>query len=161
MAAQVVLGQKPHVVPRWARRGRHGVLWNGMSTERSRHGGDAQAESLSARQCRNLHGQDLLERGHEPDTEGQDFEFKEILKPIEEYRDQILVIRGLCNKLRGDGDSHMRGMGCLLTGIELAPGNIQGGSDTPNVKVSCGAGRKTGSHSHVDATIPIPGTRRF
>ncbi len=25
----------------------------------------------------------------------------------------------------------MRGMGCLLTGIELAPGNIQGGSDSP------------------------------
>jgi hypothetical protein len=25
----------------------------------------------------------------------------------------------------------MRGMGCLLTGIELFPGNIQGGSDTP------------------------------
>ena len=25
----------------------------------------------------------------------------------------------------------MRGMGCLLTGIELLPGNIQGGSDTP------------------------------
>jgi hypothetical protein len=25
----------------------------------------------------------------------------------------------------------MRGMGCLLTGIELYPGNIQGGSDTP------------------------------
>ena len=26
---------------------------------------------------------------------------------------------------------HMRGIGCLLTGIELFPGNIQGGSDTP------------------------------
>src|SRR5260370_19577594 len=25
----------------------------------------------------------------------------------------------------------MRGMGCLLTGVELFPGNIQGGSDTP------------------------------
>src|SRR5213078_4825477 len=32
---------------------------------------------------------------------------------------------------RGDGDGHMRGIGCLLTGIELFPGNIQGGSDTP------------------------------
>ena len=31
----------------------------------------------------------------------------------------------------GDGDRHMRGMSCLLTGIELFPGNIQGGSDTP------------------------------
>jgi hypothetical protein len=25
----------------------------------------------------------------------------------------------------------MRGMSCLLTAIELLPGNIQGGSDTP------------------------------
>lgn len=66
-----------------------------------------------------------------PDTEGPDFEFKEILKPLEEYREQMLVIRGICNKVRGDGDSHMRGMGCLLTGIELAPGNIQGGGNTP------------------------------
>src|SRR5829696_6713907 len=31
----------------------------------------------------------------------------------------------------GIGDGHMRGIGCLLTGIELFPGNIQGGSDTP------------------------------
>ncbi|MGV3531023.1 MAG: DUF1552 domain-containing protein, partial [Chthoniobacteraceae bacterium] len=35
------------------------------------------------------------------------------------------------NKVRGDGDSHMRGMSCLLTGSELLPGDIQGGSDTP------------------------------
>lgn len=66
-----------------------------------------------------------------PDTEGADFEFKEILQPLEAYRDQMLVINGICNKVRGDGDSHMRGMGCLLTGIELAPGNIQGGGNTP------------------------------
>ena len=37
----------------------------------------------------------------------------------------------MCDKVRGDGDNHMRGIGCLLTGIELFPGNIQGGSDTP------------------------------
>ena len=43
----------------------------------------------------------------------------------------MLVTHGIHNKVRGDGDSHMRGMGCLLTGIELFPGNIQGGSDTP------------------------------
>jgi hypothetical protein len=33
--------------------------------------------------------------------------------------------------VRGDGDNHMRGIGCLLTGTELFAGNIQGGSDTP------------------------------
>jgi hypothetical protein len=43
----------------------------------------------------------------------------------------MLTLHGLSNKVRGDGDSHMRGMSCLLTGIELFPGNIQGGSHTP------------------------------
>src|SRR5690606_13378954 len=44
---------------------------------------------------------------------------------------KTLVLKGLCDKVRGDGDNHMRGMGCLLTGVELYPGNIQGGSHTP------------------------------
>ena len=56
---------------------------------------------------------------------------KESLKPLAPFRDKTLILHGLCDKVRGDGDSHMRGMGCLLTGIELFPGNIQGGSHTP------------------------------
>jgi len=66
-----------------------------------------------------------------PDETGSDFKLKEILEPLEPYQDKLLVLNGVCDKLRGDGDNHMRGMGCLLTGIELFPGNIQGGSDTP------------------------------
>lgn len=66
-----------------------------------------------------------------PDEEGESFTFKEILKPLEPFRERTLVLHGVCDKVRGDGDNHMRGMGCLLTGIELFPGNIQGGSDTP------------------------------
>ncbi|MDB5349234.1 MAG: hypothetical protein JWN86_481 [Planctomycetota bacterium] len=66
-----------------------------------------------------------------PDQEGEAFTFKESLKPLEPFRDRTLVLHGVCDKVRGDGDNHMRGMGCLLTGIELFPGNIQGGSDTP------------------------------
>jgi hypothetical protein len=53
------------------------------------------------------------------------------LKPLEPFRSKTLILHGLHDKLRGDGDNHMRGMGCLLTGIELFPGSIQGGSDTP------------------------------
>ena len=45
--------------------------------------------------------------------------------------DRTLILHGVCDKVRGDGDNHMRGIGCLLTGVELFPGNIQGGSDTP------------------------------
>lgn len=55
----------------------------------------------------------------------------EILKPLAPVRDRTLVLKGLNNRISGDGDGHMRGIGCLLTGIELLPGNIQGGSDTP------------------------------
>jgi hypothetical protein len=66
-----------------------------------------------------------------PETTGNNFEMKEIMKPLAPFRDRLLVLNGLNNRVRGDGDSHMRGMSCLLTGIELFPGNIQGGSDTP------------------------------
>ena len=66
-----------------------------------------------------------------PDQQGADFALKEIMKPMEAFRDRMLVLNGVCNKVRGDGDNHMRGMSCLLTAIELFPGNIQGGSDTP------------------------------
>jgi len=53
------------------------------------------------------------------------------LAPFEPFRDRLLTLKGVHNRVRGDGDGHMRGIGCLLTGIELLPGNIQGGSDTP------------------------------
>src|SRR5581483_1692875 len=66
-----------------------------------------------------------------PDEEGEDFTFKESLKPLEPFKKQTLVLHGVCDRVRGDGDNHMRGIGCLLTGIELFPGNVQGGSDTP------------------------------
>ena len=66
-----------------------------------------------------------------PDAEGTNFELKEIMKPLADFKDRMLVLNGVCNKVRGDGDSHMRGMSCLLTGIELFPGNIMGGGGQP------------------------------
>jgi hypothetical protein len=66
-----------------------------------------------------------------PDETGAKFTLKESLSPLKPFQDRTLVLHGVCDRVRGDGDSHMRGMGCLLTGIELFPGNIQGGSDTP------------------------------
>jgi len=58
-------------------------------------------------------------------------ELPPILRPLDAFRDRLLTLKGVHNKVQGDGDRHMRGMGCLLTGIELFPGNVQGGSDTP------------------------------
>lgn len=66
-----------------------------------------------------------------PEGEGENFSLKRILQPLEPFKNKILTLKGLSNKVRGDGDGHMRGMSCLLTGIELFPGNIQGGSDSP------------------------------
>ncbi len=66
-----------------------------------------------------------------PSEEGENFTLPESLKPLEPFRDRMLTLHGVCDKVRGDGDNHMRGMGCLLTGSELFPGNVQGGSDTP------------------------------
>lgn len=66
-----------------------------------------------------------------PDEEGENFTLKESLKPLEPFKDRVLTLHGVCDRIRGDGDGHMRGIGCLLTGKELFPGNIQGGSDTP------------------------------
>jgi hypothetical protein len=66
-----------------------------------------------------------------PDEEGAAFTLKESLKPLEPYKNKTLILNGVCDRVRGDGDGHMRGIGCLLTGAELFPGNVQGGSDTP------------------------------
>jgi hypothetical protein len=66
-----------------------------------------------------------------PDEEGDCFDLKESLWPLEPFKDRLLTLHGVCDKVRGDGDNHMRGIGCLLTGVELFPGNIQGGSHTP------------------------------
>jgi hypothetical protein len=66
-----------------------------------------------------------------PDEVGENFMLKESLTPLAPFKDKTLLLNGVCDRVRGDGDGHMRGIGCLLTGIELFPGNVQGGSDTP------------------------------
>lgn len=66
-----------------------------------------------------------------PEEEGEKFALKESLAPLAPYQSRTLIANGVCDKVRGDGDNHMRGIGCLLTGVELFPGNIQGGSHTP------------------------------
>lgn len=66
-----------------------------------------------------------------PDQTGPDFQLKRILAPLEPFKNRLMTLKGVCNKIRGDGDGHMRGISCLLTADELLPGNIQGGSDKP------------------------------
>jgi hypothetical protein len=66
-----------------------------------------------------------------PDAQGTDFAFKPILEALAPFRDQTLMVKGVYNKIRGDGDQHMRGMSCLLTANGLLPGNIMGGGGQP------------------------------
>lgn len=68
-----------------------------------------------------------------PDQFGGDkpLQLKPMLSALEPFREKTLILKGVDNKIRGDGDNHMRGMSCLLTAQELNPGNIQGGSHTP------------------------------
>ena len=66
-----------------------------------------------------------------PEKTGTDFDLKRILAPLSDFKSQMMTLHGVCNRIKGDGDGHMRGIGCLLTGIELFPGDVQGGSDTP------------------------------
>jgi hypothetical protein len=66
-----------------------------------------------------------------PEGEGSNFKLKRILSPLSPFKDKLLTLKGVNNLVRGDGDSHMRGMSCLLTGIELFPGNIMGGGGQP------------------------------
>ena len=66
-----------------------------------------------------------------PEQKGEAFELKSILKPLEAFKDRTLILHGVMNKVRGDGDSHMRGMSCLLTCDELLKGNIMGGGGNP------------------------------
>jgi hypothetical protein len=66
-----------------------------------------------------------------PDAAGRDFALKTSLEPLAALKDRTLILKGVSDRVRGDGDNHTRGIGCLLTGIELFAGNVQGGSDTP------------------------------
>lgn len=66
-----------------------------------------------------------------PDQYGENFALKPILKPLEPFKKQMMMLKGVANRVKGDGDNHMRGMSCLLTGDELLKGNIMGGGGNP------------------------------
>ena len=52
-----------------------------------------------------------------PKQEGKLESLPPILAPLESFRDRMLVLKGVCDKVRGDGDGHMRGMGLSLIHI--------------------------------------------
>jgi Protein of unknown function (DUF1552) len=54
------------------------------------------------------------------------------LDSLKPFADRTLMVQGLRICMLPPGSTHARGIGCLWTGIELFPGNHQGGDSTPN-----------------------------
>jgi hypothetical protein len=61
------------------------------------------------------------------------FTLSPILSALGPFQNKLLVLNGINVKSasNGPGDDHMKGMGHMLTGIELLPGNTMGGAGTP------------------------------
>jgi hypothetical protein len=56
---------------------------------------------------------------------------RESLQSLRPIADKTLMLQGLRVSAGPPGDTHMRGIGCLWTGISLFPGSHQGGGSTP------------------------------
>src|SRR3954465_3580372 len=48
-----------------------------------------------------------------PTKKGADFDLPASLAPLKPFQSKTLTLQGVCDKVRGDGDAHMRGIGCL------------------------------------------------
>jgi hypothetical protein len=68
-----------------------------------------------------------------PQVSGSTFTLSTILQPLSALQSKLLILDGINVKSAGNGpgDDHMKGMGHMLTGIELLPGTVQGGAGTP------------------------------
>ena len=60
-----------------------------------------------------------------PEESGETFTLKRTLEPFAPYQERMLIVKGLSNRVKGEGCNHVRGMGCLLTGGELMAGNVE------------------------------------
>ena len=52
-----------------------------------------------------------------PDASGEDFILKPIMEPLAPYKDSLLTLKGVHNKVGGDGDDHMKGISLSLIHI--------------------------------------------
>ena len=66
------------------------------------------AADSSTSKFRQLTREISLLLGYEATRELQ-VEDREIMTPLEAFKDRMLVLRGVSNRVRGDGDNHMRG----------------------------------------------------
>ncbi|MEM9188284.1 MAG: DUF1552 domain-containing protein [Myxococcota bacterium] len=64
-----------------------------------------------------------------PDGGETDFRLKRILEPLEPFREKLLILDGLDMRIPGTGGGHQAGIGALLTGAGLRPGDFCGGNN--------------------------------
>ena len=78
--------------------------------------------------ARRQHSRELGPSGTETN-----FQLSRILAPLEAHKQDIVVVDGVDNVAQemGSATISMRGMGSMLTGIELLPGTTQGGAGDP------------------------------
>ncbi len=65
------------------------------------------------------------------DGDRTNFTLRPILADLAPHKDQLVVLQGvdMLSAYSGPGDGHQQGMGHLLTGVELLPGDIKGGCE--------------------------------
>ena len=65
------------------------------------------------------------------DGDRTNFTLRPILADLAPHKDQLVVLQGLdmLSARYGPGDAHQQGMGHLLTGVELLPGDMKGGCE--------------------------------
>lgn len=91
-----------------------------------------------------------------PDGGESDFTFRRILAPLERHRSKLLVLSGIdmLSTDAGPGDGHQKGMGHILTGVELLPGDVMGGCDScPPVSWSSGRSIDQAIAAHLSTTL--------
>ena len=67
---------------------------------------------------------------HFPSGSGSNFQFKRILRPLSDFKNDLLIFRGLRNPIGQPGDGHQRGMGGLWTASHLTEGSTTGGDSS-------------------------------
>ncbi len=69
-----------------------------------------------------------------PAVNGSSITLSPMMAPLAPFQDRVTFVDKIVAKScsNGPGDDHMKGMGHMLTGIELLPGTTQGGGGTPS-----------------------------
>ncbi len=67
---------------------------------------------------------------HFPSGSGSNFQFKRILQPLSDFKNDLLIFKGLRNPIGQPGDGHQRGMGGLWTASKLTEGSTTGGDSS-------------------------------